>query len=737
MNRLLLSSLWLYAAVSAPVAGAQERRAVPFYRFDLHTEDAVEKHTNGAGLPGERLSFVFADRGAATWTAEDGAVKLDFDQGNMIVEAAEAGRALSPSRLGIAGNSVPTVRVRLQLTGTHQVTLAWRPSGKEWEPGAHYLSHVHVPEEGQWTTVDIETEGIHAWRSETIDQLAIAVPKGAVAKFEFIQLRTQAAKLTKDGLGTSLFELGSETRCCLSAKSPGSISYDLSVPGNAFMTTGLATVESYPPVRFLVRAAVEGADGEFTLLDKKLLGESRWCDEKIDMRLFGGEKVRITFETQTDEGANVALWSNPILYQPDANTYVSDGVSYFQRRAPGYKVVVYVIGALRADHLGIYGYSRETAPTLRELATHGAKFDWFFSNDVWTKPSIASLHVSEDRLVHRMNNFGDAVPDGLPMFPELLRGAGFVTGAISENPHAPPDTATPRLAYSHQYSANQRIPRSPKRLGSPELSAATLACAREFLDMYAERPFFLYVHTAEANRPYEPPAPFRGRFVKGGAAPDEIDRYDEEILWADSNLKAFTELLREFGIFDETALIVTSDNGVAFGEHENALQRGGKPFNELIHAPLVISFPRVITSGRVVTQNAQMLDLAPTVLDLMKLPPCESFKGMSLVPLINGKFERQFAERTIYSYEAHGEATAVIRGSIKYLMDPQPNASMLFQIREDPGEKGNLWAIREDAKEFVKNQTGRGDALRRGQIQAVVQAVAEDAEQPITLQQDP
>lgn len=698
------------------------------FRFDDHIASAVERRSAEGNLPTELLTFAFRDDDPGAWTPEDG-IQIEKslrDEGEIVVTAREGGRILSPAGLGIVGNAVSSIQIRLMVSGTDEVVLAWRPAGKIWEPAAHYRFLIRIPKQDEWTTLDIQTRSLQAWSTETIDQLSLELPRGATARFDSFKIKTRASGFVGDGFRQSNFVLANEERVCLSMKTPGYISFDVDVPKGAFLSTGLATVEPNPPVHFQVRARAEGA--EETLLEATLSNESQWQDKRISLNVFGGKRVRFTFETSTDNGLNIAIWSNPIVFQ--TNGASSQELPVLRKKiGRADKVVVYVIDTLRADHLDIYGYDRQTCPNLRELAATGVKFDWFFANDVWTKPSMTSLHVSDDRLVHKMRNYGDVVPDKLTLFPELLRHAGIVTAAISENPHTPPDTASPRSAYSYHYYPNLMIPRSPKRLGSSELSTATFACARRFLESNANRPFYLYIHTVEPHHPYEPPTPFAGKFTSELTDPKEIDYYDEEILWADSNLKAFVDMLREFGIFEDTALFITSDHGEAFREHENMLRHDGKPYNELIRIPLVLSYPNFVDRASVATENAQMLDLAPTILEMFGLPKYGAYTGWDLLPLVRGEEKDVFEKRTIFSYEGFGPVTAAIHGSTKFMMEPDSRLSKLFSLYTDPSESQDLLVLRKVAEDHITKQTAIGNQIGHATSQAPVRLNQDEVEQ--------
>jgi arylsulfatase A-like enzyme len=234
----------------------------------------------------------------------------------------------------------------------------------------------------------------------------------------------------------------------------------------------------------------------------------------------------------------------------------------------------------------------------------------------------------------------------------------------------------------------QHVSKGPARLGSAELSEVTANLSAAFLEKHRNRNFFLYIHTIECHDPYAPPEDFAKTFVSGTEEPSNIDVYDAEIRWADENLEQLASKLEELGLEKNTVLIVTSDHGEAFEEHEGMTKHGGKPYNELLHVPLIMRCPGFLPVGRVFNENLQMIDLTPTILDLMGAPLEEQFQGESLLPLILDGDSENFTDRTVYCY---GRAIrAAIDGHWKLIYETGTRSIKLYDLRTDFGETRNL-----------------------------------------------
>ena len=300
-----------------------------------------------------------------------------------------------------------------------------------------------------------------------------------------------------------------------------------------------------------------------------------------------------------------------------------------QRDLPN--VLVYLIDTLRADHLSAYGYHRETSPHLEQLAADGVRFERASSQAPWTRPSVASLFTSMLTTYHGASTDSGLAPE-LSTLAELFRDAGYDTAAIVSNAHVHAPTLNFEQGFAH---FEETAPDAP--------AGEVHRHVYSWLERRHPGPFCLYVHTLDPHSPYDPPEETAGAYRSAAdlAAPkltgeqiekrtadgtldlDDlrriIDRYDEEILYADREFGRLVERLRELGLYEDTIIVVLSDHGEEFLEH-GKIGHGSHLWEELLHVPLIVKLagadrPR----GAEVAEPVRVIDVLPTLADLVGL----------------------------------------------------------------------------------------------------------------------
>ncbi len=331
------------------------------------------------------------------------------------------------------------------------------------------------------------------------------------------------------------------------------------------------------------------------------------------------------------------------------------------RRPRPPNVVVLILDTVRRDHLGTYGYTRETSPTLDLLAGEATLYEAAVSAAPWTLPSHASIFTGLPPSQHQAHHEHLALGLEHVTLAEHLRAAGFETAGFTNNPWL-----TARTGMSQGFDHFAEIWRDQVSEGTfninvfvdPDVhgfedagAAATLAAIRSWLDGRDDaRPFFLFINLIEAHTYYHPPGSYRDRFtdrplsvldvkranrdfMKGAYGnslrPDDLATavalYDGEIAYLDSWLDQFLGLLRERRLLDASLLVVTSDHGEGFGEHELCqtllVDHQLSLHEELLAVPLIIRYPRDTErpshAGVRIAEPVSSLDIVPTVLDVV------------------------------------------------------------------------------------------------------------------------
>lgn len=335
------------------------------------------------------------------------------------------------------------------------------------------------------------------------------------------------------------------------------------------------------------------------------------------------------------------------------------------------------IDTLRADHVRAYGYERSTSPNLDRLAREGALFETMVAESSWTLPSHTTLFTGRSSRVHGVVHDGAKLGPQHPTLAERLRRAGYRTEGIASAPYLHPifgfdrgferyrvlgETVYDLEGFSRRRQATDPTWRrrsqehdlaSHRTVTSPDL----VSHVGEALERLQDEPFFLFVHFFDAHFDYTPPEDYWRRFdpdydgdfdpvgfatnpkVYPGMPREELEhvvaRYDGEILWTDEHVGRVLDALDERGLSDRTLVVVVSDHGEEFFEHGRVGHRRTL-FDEQLLVPFLMRLPGRIPAGRRLAMQTRMIDVLPTVLDLLELPPEPEDMGRSLLPYLLG-----------------------------------------------------------------------------------------------------
>lgn len=313
--------------------------------------------------------------------------------------------------------------------------------------------------------------------------------------------------------------------------------------------------------------------------------------------------------------------------------------------------VLITIDTLRADVLGTYGGSAQT-PVLDGLARRGWTFERCFSASMLTNPSHASIMTSLYSRDHGVYDNESGIADGVRTLAMAMDRQGFRTAAVINFPHLNPEVANLGTGFQ------RIIPATRNERGAAEMSAQALTLIDEF---DSNENFFMWLHYTDPHAPYEPPQGFEPRepstdkrtplsvaaraapgfqkknpwfkkaFREYGSVEELKQRYIAEVEATDAGLQIFLDGLKKRGLFDQTALFITSDHGENLGEHELYFHHGGL-YRETVHVPLILAIPGI--SPARVAGLVETVDIAPTLLELTGAPRWEPMRGRSLVGVV-------------------------------------------------------------------------------------------------------
>jgi choline-sulfatase len=380
-------------------------------------------------------------------------------------------------------------------------------------------------------------------------------------------------------------------------------------------------------------------------------------------------------------------------------------------------ILIIVVDTLRADRLGVTGNTDGLTPFLDELAARGTTFSNVYASSSWTCPSVASLLSSRYPSQHGVVSFDSTLAESEVTLGEILEENGYVGGGFSSNFRIS-DTHGYAQGFSHWRAYATR--RGSKVRGERLRSESVRWVERTRAAKHA--PMVLYLQFMEPHTPYEPPEPYRSRHVRladnvdeavamkkvvsAGAGNkkltgEEIDLlkslYDGEVAAADAELRALFADLQGSGFLDDAIIVVTADHGEEFGEH-NEFLHGITLYNTAIHVPLIVVAPG-IPGGRVVPNPVSLLDVTPTILDLVKIAAPATFEGQSLVPLMTGSEPAPLrgpilSELEPFSkdYDFRRHQRALVSGTRKLILNSIGNMHA-FELKRDPNEL-RAWIVR-------------------------------------------
>lgn len=424
-------------------------------------------------------------------------------------------------------------------------------------------------------------------------------------------------------------------------------------------------------------------------------------------------------------------------------------------------IVLVTIDTLRADHLGCYGYFRDTSPRIDEFARQGVVFDAAYATMATTLPSHTSMltarypleHGILANLMHGGKPFG--WKPGMVSFAQVAKEAGYTTaGFVSA---APLKQQSGIAAGFDTWSEPAAVERA---------AGETLADALPWLRSAPKQPLFLWVHFYDPHWKHRAPAPFdtlfhdmddaltlekwiaergigdsatRTNAKKTTETRSAINDYCGEVRYADEQFGVLLDELKKLGMYDSSIVVLTADHGEGLNQHDWTAH--GLVWEEQLRVPLVMCFPASAgVAPRRVSQIVSLIDLVPTVLARMQpltTPLARQFleQATGVDVLAPDYTERPvFGQRTAREMaEDPGEMYAVTTRSWKYIHEPEVG-DKLFDRRKDPHELDNVLErevemsrrVHSLMQVMVLEQKVRGDSLGEAEAGELDPALLEE-----------
>jgi arylsulfatase A-like enzyme len=296
--------------------------------------------------------------------------------------------------------------------------------------------------------------------------------------------------------------------------------------------------------------------------------------------------------------------------------------------------------------------------------------------------------------------------------PEVLQANGYRTIGIANAAFISPMVGIDRGFdhFDHRYSYND------------DARHAQLVIDLAIRELHALRgePAFFFIHLFDPHLNYAPPRGYDTKYTEGRTSPpppitmemchamqtgeglrqpptaEDIAYirgvYQGEVNFMDAQLGRFVEELKSLGLYEQATLVITADHGEEFWDHQG-FEHGHTLYDELVRVPLIMKLPQgVRLTRRTVSEQVRVLDVMPTVFEILEIEKPETFIGESLIPLTRGEADEMrpaFSESTLYGSQKAAWRT----DRFKYIHDAAagPDAiGELYDWREDPSESRNL-----------------------------------------------
>ena len=355
---------------------------------------------------------------------------------------------------------------------------------------------------------------------------------------------------------------------------------------------------------------------------------------------------------------------------------------------PPLNLLLVTLDTTRADALGAYG-GKAVTPSLNYMAAEGVVFEQASTVAPLTLPAHSSLFTGLFPPRHGVHGNGqNALGAGSLTLAEQLKTRGFRTGAFVSS-----------FVLDHQWGLDQGFdvyhdPRlgPGQRLDRESLRRSADSVVNDALDWMQQLDgsrFFAWLHFYDAHAPARPPA----EFAPIGADDD----YFAAIGFVDFQLSRILTFLAEHQLLDRTIVVVIGDHGESLGEHGEPTH-GLFVYEAVVHVPFIIRAPFANMQGRRVSEPVRIVDVMPTVLDLLGQSAAPAIDGQTLVPLMTGA--SRASRLDVYSESRYGldrfgwsPLSALRVGRFKLILAPRPE---LYDLEADPKESVNLYQQRAD-----------------------------------------
>jgi arylsulfatase A-like enzyme len=461
----------------------------------------------------------------------------------------------------------------------------------------------------------------------------------------------------------------------------------LEIPADAILTFSLgvreqARLAEVRPIRFRLSAHEEDST-ETLLFDETLDAEALragWNDRRVDLARLSGRKVSFHFSTEVNEEFSglLPLWGAPQVLAPVRET-----------NAPN--LILISLDTMRADMIGKQLAGRSVTPFLESLIAEGTLFSSALTTFSSTTGAHMSLFTSVYPRVHGVTFPTHNLAGEIPTLARLLSQHGWETAAVTEN-----GMISARSGFARGFRFYREKRENMSLWQKSDQIRETFADGLAWMDAHRRDRFFFFLHTYQTHAPYNPPPEHDLFHLPTADSPGsqparpEFARYAGEAHHVDAELKKLFAALRGAGILDQTIVIITSDHGEAFGEN-GKFGHSGPLVEPVMRIPLIVWAPGRVRAGQRVDTQISVLDLMPTILDLVGAASAPASNGHSFAGLLRGEQARELPTLR-FAEEPNGrnQTTSIVarRSDRKWIIDPRAGGRVeAFDLGPEGHEK--------------------------------------------------
>ena len=525
-----------------------------------------------------------------------------------------------------------------------------------------------------WTTIELTVPPDQLKEGENAITLFAKKPG-----LELAWLQVGGASAPDDATATSFFETASKS--LLLPKQAG-MSWFVAIPDKAKLTGDLSDGAC------TVNVVATAEDGR--VVEGKLTGTG----SAVDLSGVGGKAARIDLE---GAGCPETRLANAALVEPGDAAHVKRGPDV---KAPKY-VVFIIMDSLRADRVRAFNpKARPETPNWEKLAESSAVFENTYVQGNESQVSHASIWSSNYLAKHHAIEMKDHLAEKWMTIDEVAKAGGKYVAGASGNGYIRPERG-----FGNAW--NQFVNHISKGLGLK--GADIMEKGLSFITPKKDQPWFLYLGMIDTHVTWRAKQPwmdkydggYKGRFEKeygddgphGSNGKDLTEKeqqhvralYDSNVSYQDDLLGQLQKKLTDWGIWDQTMLVITADHGDEQWE-DGRVGHGGSERDTLLHVPLLIHYPPLFPAVKV-TEGVEAIDILPTIADALGVAQDPEWQGMSLVPVANGE-GAGYPWMSYSSQYENSHAGRIGHWKVKLMGTGQPH---VYDLAKDPDEKNDIY----------------------------------------------